>query len=158
MLNDDAITPVEGDKLAIKGRSPSKHADAPDTPLSCSCELMSAESLGFSCRLYAGWWLANGRSQDTPSVPVPRPRYVPPAAMVTLEPPLRVEHTQTRAEPSPNHAAKTSATAVPGNSGVRSSADSGPPSCVQDRQVRQDQRLSDEPYRIRRTGAGSESK
>ena len=59
MLNDDAITPVEGDKLAIKGRSPSKHADAPNTPLSRSCELMSAESLGFSCRLYAGWWLAN---------------------------------------------------------------------------------------------------
>lgn len=33
MLDDDAITPVEGDKLAIKGRPPSKHGDTLPTPL-----------------------------------------------------------------------------------------------------------------------------
>lgn len=35
MLDDDAITPVEGDKLAIKGRPPSKHADTLESPIRC---------------------------------------------------------------------------------------------------------------------------
>lgn len=139
MLGDDAITPVQGDKLAIKGRRPSKHADTLETSQSCSCKLKDVGP---------GFVILAGVLWPFPAIPrIPRSGLGTatspwlsgaPGAPVA---PVHAEHApsddrsrrQDLGDDGPWHAG------LPDNAGVRRPADTRKRAsgCAQDRQERQ---------------------